>query len=122
MAIYFHDSEKLPVGVPIYGFAYRVDDETLDVITRCRPTLGVIEESAKYSWNGKFIPDDKKRHWCQHTLLIYATTYEEAVDAYNRMVERRIRKLDEKIRILQDELTEAHTHMIIKEGEPQNEL
>lgn len=117
MGIYFHDSDKLPVGVPVYGFAYRVDDETLDVITRCKPTLGVIEESAKYSRDGKFIPDDKKKHWCNHNILIYATTYDEAVEAYNRMVERRIKRLNEKIQVLQNEADEADSHLIRKEGD-----
>ena len=107
MAIYFHDSEKLPVGVPVYGFAYRVDDETLDVITRCKPTLGVIEESAKYSHNGKFIPEDKTKCWCNHCLLTYATTYDEAVEAYKQMVEDRIRCLDARIGELKNMLSEA---------------
>ena len=121
MAIYFHDSIKLPVGVPIYGFAYRVDDDNFDVLIKCKPTLGKIEESAKYSCNGKFIPEDKNKRWVQHTLLIYSDNYDEAVEAYNRMVEERIRKLNEKIATLQNELNEARTHIITKEGEPHNE-
>ena len=115
MAIYFHDSEKLPVGVPIYGFAYRVDDETLDVVTRCRPTLGTIEECAKYSCNGKFIPEDKSKHWCNHAILIYSDNYDEAVDAYNHMVERRIKNLNQKIQALQKEVADSASHIIRKE-------
>ena len=119
MAIYFHDSIKLPVGVPIYGFAYRVDDDNFNVLIKCKPTLGTIEESAKYSCNGKFIPEDKKKRWIQHTLLIYSDNYAEAVDAYNRMVEERIRKLNEKIRVLQSEVAEADSH-IVKKDEDDN--
>ena len=115
MAIYFHDSDKLPVGVPVYGFAYRVDDETLDVITRCKPTLGTIEESAKYSRNGTFIPEDKNKRCCNHNILIYSDNYDEAVEAYNRMVEERIRKLNERIRMMQDEVAEANSHIVEKE-------
>ena len=107
MAIYFHDSEKLPVGIPVYGFAYRIDDETLEVIARCKPTLGVIEESAKCSCGGKFIPEDKTKRWCDHRLLTYATTYDEAVRSYKQMVEDRIRRLDAKIGELKNMLSEA---------------
>ena len=116
MAIYFHDSDKLPVGVPVYGFAYRVDDDNFDVLIKCKPTLGIIEESAKYSYNSKFIPEDKSKRWCNHNILIYSDNYDEAVETYNRMVEERIRKLNEKIRVLQNEVAEASSHVIRREG------
>jgi hypothetical protein len=115
MAIYFHDSEKLPVGVPVYGFAYRVDDDNFDVLIKCRPTLGVIEKCAKYSYSGKFIPEDKSKRWCNHNILIYSDNYDEAVEAYNRMVEERVKRLNEKIRVLQNEVAEANSHIIKKE-------
>jgi hypothetical protein len=125
MAIYFHDSEKLPVGVSVYGFAYRVDDDNFDVLFKCKPALGVIEGIAKYSCNGKFIPDilpdgNGKRWGVPHTLLIYSDNYDEAVEAYNRMVEERIGQLNEKIRVMQNEVTEANSH-IIKKDEGNND-
>ena len=115
MAIYFHDSNKLPVGVPVYGFAYRVDDDNFDVLIKCKPTLGVIEECAKYSCNGKFIPENKNKRWCNHNILIYSDNYDEAVDAYNQMVEARIKRLNEKMRVFQEALDEAHAHIIQKD-------
>ena len=115
MAIYFHDSDRLPVGVPIYGFAYKVDDDNFNVLIKCGPTLGTIEESAKYSCNGAFIPVDKSKRWCNHNILIYSDNYDEAVDAYNRMVEERIERLNEKIRVMQNEVVEANSHVVKKE-------
>ena len=115
MAIYFHDSDKLPIGVPVYGFAYRVDDDNFDVLIKCRPTLGTIEESAKYSYNGKFIPEDKTKRWCNHAILIYSDNYDEAVEAYNRMVEERIEKLNEMIRKAEAEIADAKSDMVRKD-------
>ena len=110
MAMYFYDSEKLPVGAPIYGFAYNYTDD-LSVIRNYKPTLGIIEEPARYSRNGKFIPNDKTLPSVPCVILNYATTQREAMEMYDFAVKCHISYLKEKIAEIQEKLALAENEL-----------
>lgn len=103
MKYYNHDIEKLPLNKPIYGFAYSVNDDTRDKRLNCLPVLGEIGENnysnhkawyqyAFYSYK-KGTNERKKSGIVEYRSRWYADTYEEAVEMYNELVQKRIDNL-----------------------------
>lgn len=101
MKYYNHDIEKLPLNKPIYGFAYSVNDDTRDKRLNCLPVLGEVGENNipkkwceycfyQYKKGTKTI---RKSGAVDYYSRYYADTYEEAVEMYNELVQKRIDNL-----------------------------
>ena len=91
-----YDIKDLPLNKPIYGFAYKINDDTRDKRLSCLPTLGEI---CKNSWQAYFYPykkgtkEKRKSSVVELNSRYYADSYEEAVEMYNELVQKRIDKL-----------------------------
>lgn len=91
-----YNIEDLPLNKPIYGFAYEVNDDTRYKRLNCLPVLGEI---CKVSWNGCFYPykkgtnEKRKSGVVELNSRYYTDTYEEAVEMYNELVQKRIDNL-----------------------------
>ena len=101
---YTYDSgyniSELPIGKPVYGFAYDVNDDTLQSRLRCLPVLGEINKRYQYYDNVySFFPYKKGTSEKRNTGSVdvqsrmYADTYEEAIEMYNELVQKRIDNL-----------------------------
>ena len=98
MAVYEPYNPGLPIGVPVWAFAYDIDNDTGYVHLRCLPTKGEIHKSGYYTKD--FIPYKKNgsdlAKWKSVRIVArkYADTYDEAKDAYNKLVQDRIDRLN----------------------------
>lgn len=90
------------LGKELYGFAYGIYDETINSKLSFRPVLGKITHVGNYKIDF-FVPykkgtkefiDSGKAFF---NFRMYADTYEEAVEMYNELVQKRIDKLKEMI-------------------------
>lgn len=107
---YCYEKNMPPINTPIYGFAYKVNDDTKNRRLICKPTLGEIidknnpyhitlKELSKYN----FIPyklnskSFKKSGIVDMYSRMYADTKEEAIEMYNKLIQNRIDKLQEMI-------------------------
>lgn len=95
-----YNISELPIGKPVYGFAYDVNDDTLQNRLRCLPVLGEIDKRYPYySDVYNFFPYKKGTTERRNTGSVdvqsrmYADTYEEAVEMYNELVQKRIDNL-----------------------------
>jgi hypothetical protein len=104
------DIKRVPIGKPIYGLAYSVDDDDGRNRLRCEPVLG--EVFYKYSDNcgPMYFATYKKgtTQRCKSGVVLassrmYADTYEEAIEMYNDLVQQRIEKLKAMIAEAEDE-------------------
>ena len=101
--VYPYDIEELPVGEPIYGFAYNVNDDTEQRRLSCKPVLGEIVSTENIKcglWSRYvFVPyksgttEKRKSGYVDFDSRMYASTYVEAVEMYNELVQERIDNL-----------------------------
>lgn len=114
--------KRVPIGKPIYGLAYSVDDDDGRNRLRCEPVLG--EVFYKYTDNCGplyFAPYKKgTTQRCKSGVVsassrMYADTYEEAIEMYNDLVQRRIEKLKAMI-------AEAEEEKLTAPGLPTNHI
>lgn len=100
-----YDIKDLPLNKPIYGFAYKINDDTRDKRLSCLPILGEIRENNipkkwstycfyQYKKGTKAI---RKSGAVDYNSRYYADTYSEAVEMYNELVQKRIDKLKKMI-------------------------
>lgn len=98
MKYYDHSIKDLPLNKPIYGLAYNINDDTRHKRLSCLPILGEITGEGK--WNiYEFTPykkgtnERRKSGSVDYYSRYYADTYEEAVEMYNELVQKRIDNL-----------------------------
>lgn len=103
MKYYYSDQSKAPVGKPIWGLAYDINDDTERHDLKCEPVLGeIVNNGLRYN-SLRFVPYKKgtkvKRGSgsVRRDSRMYADTYEEAVEMYNDLVQRRIDNLQRMI-------------------------
>ena len=100
-----YNPPNLPKNKPLWAVAYDIDNDTGRVRLSCKPTLGEVVSSSEIKasslWsNYIFVPYKKGTHTrCKSGFVscgarIYADTYEEAVDIYNSLVQKRVDKLE----------------------------
>lgn len=100
-----YNPPNLPKNKPLWAVAYDIDNDTGHVRLSCKPTLGEVVSSSEIKasslWsNYIFVPYKKGTHTrCKSGFVscgarMYADTYEEAVDIYNSLVQKRIDKLE----------------------------
>lgn len=90
---YSYNREDLPLNKPIYGFAYSVNDDTRDKRLNCLPVLGEITDGAYFTPYKKGTNEKRISGKVQLNSRWYADTYEEAVEMYNELVQKRIDNL-----------------------------
>ena len=97
--LYKSHQNNLPIGKPIWGFAYKVDNETNRAVLKQTPVLGIID--GKSSYHTQFTPFSKtnpkqlaKSKTVNASARTYADTEQEAIDAYNELVQKRIDTLN----------------------------
>ena len=98
MAVYNSYNPGPPIEVPIWAFAYDIDNETGYVHLRCLPTKGEVRKSGyctkdfiPYKKNGTDLAISKS---VRVSARKYADTYDEAKAAYNKLVQDRIDRLN----------------------------
>jgi len=100
-----YNHPNLPKNRPVWAVAYDIDNDTGHVRLSCKPTLGEVVSSSEIKasslWsNYIFVPYKKGTHTrCKSGFVscgarMYADTYEEAVDIYNSLVQKRVDKLE----------------------------
>ena len=100
-----YNPPNLPKNKPLWAVAYDIDNDTGHVRLSCKPTLGEVVSSSEIKasslWsNYIFVPYKKGTHTrCKSGFVscgarMYADTYEEAVDIYNSLVQKRVDKLE----------------------------
>lgn len=104
---YYKNAERLPVNKPVWAIAYNINDDTERKRLSCKPTLGEIinaDESGRRFWTTHcFVPykkgttEKRKSGFVDFQARLYADTYEEAVEMYNELVQKRISKLEQMI-------------------------
>jgi len=95
--------ETLPLNKPIYGFAYDINDDTENKRLMCLPVLGEIYKNSRknnhlysqycFSAYKKGTNNIRKSGAVDYNSRMYADTYEEAVEMFNRLVQKRINNL-----------------------------
>ena len=92
----------LPLNKPVWGFAYRIDNDTGEHILNYLPTLGEICKDEPFDVYF-FVPYKKGiNQRCNYSIAglnsrMYADTYEEAVEMYNELIQQRINNLKRMI-------------------------
>lgn len=101
----FNDLQYIDDGThynkDIWAFAYKEDERALNLM--CKPVKGKIKEDNyfyEYKANGK----DLKKNGVSFYARLFADTYEEAVEGFNKLVRTRIRFLKDEIYKLEDML------------------
>ena len=103
----YYKVDDAPRNTPIWAVAYSVDNNNERHILRCLPTQGEIlkYEQIKYccSCSDRFCPYKKDKQGyvmsksVEYRNRYYADTYEEAVEMYNELVDKRINDLNQAI-------------------------
>ena len=102
---YGYGLNDVPINKPIYGFAYKINDDTEDRRLNRKPVLGVILANlgCQYGRNGIFYEYKNGSHEIKKSGSVhlnsrwYADTYDEAVEMYNELVQQRIDNLKRMI-------------------------
>lgn len=87
-----YDLNDLPINKPIWAFAYTIKNDTAQRTYYSSPVCGEINEHGvfhPYKKNG----DLSGSKYYNFNSRSYADTYEEAVDMYNELVQKRIDRL-----------------------------
>ena len=111
MKYYDRNITKLPLNKPIYGFAYSINDDTRDKRLSCLPVLGEIGENNSFKKYCRycFYPykkgtkTKKKSGVVDFMSRYYTDTYEEAIEMYNELVQKRIDKLKKMIKEVEND-------------------
>lgn len=104
-----------PRNVPLWAFAYSIDDDTNRSKLRCTPVRGIIIPKDKHGYDiPTFHPFKKNtteplKNGVSSIARYYADTYEEAVFGYNKLVEKRITKLQGLIDETKKDLIQGET-------------
>ena len=85
----------------IWAFAYKEDERALNLM--CKPVKGRIKED-KYFYEYKVNGRDLKKNGVTIYARLFAGTYEEAVEGFNKLVRTRIKSLKDEISKLEDML------------------
>lgn len=93
--------DELPLNKPVWGFAYSINDDTEDKRLICLPVQGEIHKNDNcHKWSDYcFSPYKKgtdikrKSGVVDFNSRMYADTYEEAVEMFNELVQKRIDNL-----------------------------
>lgn len=100
----FYGEGLLPLNRPIWGFAYDVNDDTERKRLNSLPVLGEVVKNTYRLWdNHAFVPykkgtrEKRKSGIVGFQARMYADTYEEAVEMYNELVQKRIENLERMI-------------------------
>lgn len=97
--------QNLPQNTPVWGFAYSIDDDTDRRRLSCLPILGEICENLNGRYLARYVFCPYKKGTTEKRASgsvdfesrMYADTYEEAVEMYNELVDKRIEKLHSMI-------------------------
>ncbi len=94
-----YDINDLPVNKPIWAVAYEINNDTAHVRLKCLPTMGKIVLDGNPA-QSKFRAYKKgssefKSGWVFYDSRWYADTFDEAVELYNELVQKRIDRLEE---------------------------
>lgn len=87
-----YDLNDLPIDKPIWAFAYTIKNDTAQRTYYSLPVCGEINEHGvfrPYKKNG----DLSGSKYYNFNSRSYADTYEEAVEMYNELVQKRIDRL-----------------------------
>ena len=95
------DATEYPKDKDIWAFAYKEDERALNLM--CKPVKGRIKED-KYFYEYKVNGRDLKKNGVTIYARLFADTYEEAVEGFNKLVRTRIRSLKDEIYKLEDML------------------
>lgn len=107
-----YDVDKLPVNSPIWAVAYDINDDTEYRRLSCLPVYGEITGKG-YSYC--FYPykkgtlDKRETGRVSFQSRMYADTYEEAVELYNELVQKRIDNLYRLIKDAEKDFLEVNT-------------
>lgn len=93
--------DELPLNKPVWGFAYSINDDTEDKRLICLPVQGEIHKNDNcHKWSDycfspykKGINTKRKSGVVDFNSRMYADTYEEAVEMFNELVQKRIDNL-----------------------------
>lgn len=123
---------RVPIGKPIYGLAYSVDDDDGRNRLRCEPVLGEVFSKHSDGCGLFYFAPYKKgtTQRCKSGVVsassrMYADTYEEAIEMYNDLVQRRIEKLKAMITEAEEEkltapgLPTSHIEVYMYDGKSQ---
>lgn len=95
-----YTSSQAPTNTPLWGFAYDTNMSKETMATRRTPILGMIKEHNhryyfyEFKINGKDLKlSSRVNTWSRH----YADTKEEAIVAYNELVNYHIQKAEKLI-------------------------
>lgn len=116
----------VPLNKPVYGFAYRINDDINESRLRCKPVLGevtAIDKNVRRPFTHYvFTPYKKNSTELRKSGMVdadsrfYADTYAEAECAYNLLVQMRIQKLK---KLIADANTDAlHEHFTTQITKP----
>lgn len=94
-----YDINDLPINKPIWAVAYEINNDTTHVRLKCLPTMGEIVLDSNPT-QSKFRAYKKgssefKSGWVFYDSRWYADTFDEAVELYNELVQKRIDRLEE---------------------------
>ena len=95
------NAEDIPTNKDIWAFAYKEDERALNLM--CKPVKGRIKED-KYFYEYKVNGRDLKKNGVTIYARLFADTYEEAVDGFNKLVKIRIKSLKDEVSKLENML------------------
>lgn len=107
---YRYRPKHIPVDTDIYAVAYEIDNNTNLANLRCKPTKGQIIYDPKSQCDYRFVPYSKDGSRfldsgrVDFQKRLYADTYEEAVEMYNELVQKRITQLEEIINLTKKDI------------------
>ena len=96
MKYYSSERHKAPVCKPIWGLAYDINDDTEHHNLICKPVLGEIVNRSFHTYK-KGTTERRQSGKVSYWSRVYADTYEEAVEMYNELVQKRIDNLHRMI-------------------------
>lgn len=96
-----YNINDIPLDKPVYGFAYKINDDTEHHRLMCKPILGCVTPNG-YG-GGYFYPykvgthEKKEYEKVNFKSRMYADTYKEAVEMFNELVQNRIDGLNKMV-------------------------
>ena len=105
-----YDIRDLPIESPLWGVAYDINDDTEYRRLSCLPVCGEITEKGYFHPYKKGTLDRKITGRVGFQSRMYADTYEEAVELYNELVQKRIDNLCRLIKDAEKDFLEVNTN------------
>ena len=105
-----YDIRKLPIESPLWAVAYDINDDTEYRRLSCAPIRGEITEKGYFYPYKKETLNRRKTGRVGIQSRMYADTYEEAVELYNELVQKRIDNLCRLIKDAEKDFLEVNTN------------